>query len=62
MLHAGEHKDGGDDSSEQSEQAAVKVGQWVELLVKCKISGGAVGPGVPAEQEIPILLRAYVLE
>jgi hypothetical protein len=36
------------------------IGQWVESVWECKITGGYIEPGTPDLLAIDIVLRAYV--
>ena len=36
------------------------IGQWVESVWECKMSGGFVEPGTPDAFVVDVLLRAYV--
>lgn len=36
------------------------IGQWVESVWECKMSGGFAEPGVPDAFSVDVVLRAYV--
>lgn len=36
------------------------LGQWIESVWECKLTGGYVEPGTPDAQSIDIVLRSYV--
>ena len=36
------------------------IGQWVESVWECKLSGGFVEPGIPDNLSVDVTLRAYV--
>jgi hypothetical protein len=48
------------DSLLQDIGALKGIGQWIESVWECKISGGFIEPGMPDLLTIDVVLRAYV--
>jgi hypothetical protein len=49
-----------EDPDKEEEEEEVRVGQWIETTVTCKIKGGFVVEEMrEAEEEVDIVLRAY---
>jgi hypothetical protein len=48
------------DSLLQDIGALKGIGQWIESIWECKISGGFIEPGVTDLVVIEVILRAYV--